>query len=180
MILEAIHRQCLEKAAILTSFQVKNPIDPLAVISVLNRNAIRFVLIGLYAFAGWMKEPRASADVDVIVPKRQHNKAVNALECAFPQLKVDDHATVTRLREHDSHGVGIDVMKPNRLYRAAFKHSLNLDISGRVCQIPELEMALALSGICVYEKTVFYPGWRCTESPAKHRSHCPRTKNCDH
>ena len=42
-------------------------ISPLDVITVLNREKISFVLVGAYGLAGWLKEPRATEDVDVVV-----------------------------------------------------------------------------------------------------------------
>jgi hypothetical protein len=138
------HGQSLATATVLTGYQVMKPIAPLDVISVLNRESISFVLVGAYGLAGWTKTPRATQDVDVIVAGRQHKKAVRALLAAFPDLDADDQEVVTRLRDRESQAVTIDVMKPNLLYRAAFKHTVRVEAGGQDYRIPSLEMALAM------------------------------------
>src|SRR5579872_2329067 len=131
-----IHGQSLATATVLTSYQVMKPIAPLDVIRVLNREGISFVLVGAYGLAGWTKTPRATQDVDVIVAGRQHKKAVRALLAAFPHLDADDQEVVTRLRDRESGAVTIDVMRPNLLYRAAFKHTVRVEASGQEYRIP--------------------------------------------
>jgi hypothetical protein len=121
-------------------------ISPLEVIAVLNRNRISFVLVGAYGLAGWTKKPRATEDVDVLVAARQHPKAVRELLSAFPHLEADEQEVVTRLRDRETKDVAIDVMKPNQLYRAAFKrgHTERVRSEGQEYRIPSLEMALAM------------------------------------
>lgn len=144
MVSSLAHSQSVSKASTLTSFQVMNAISPLEVITALNREGISFVLVGAYGLAGWTQKPRATEDVDVIVAGRQHKKAVRALLAAFPDLDADDQEVVTRLRHRDTRTVAIDVMKPNQLYRAAFKHTVRTQIGHQECRIPSLEMALAM------------------------------------
>jgi len=139
-----IHGESLVLASTLTGFQVMDAISPLDVITVLNREGVSFVLVGAYGLAGWTKTPRATQDVDVIVAGRQHKKAVTALLAAFPFLQADDQEVVTRLRRQDTQAVAIDIMKPNLLYRAAFKHTVRVEAGGQEYRIPSLEMALAM------------------------------------
>jgi hypothetical protein len=139
-----IHGKSLVTATALTEFQVMKPITPLEVIAVLNRERISFVLVGAYGLSGWTKSPRATQDVDVIVAAKHHKKAVKALLATFPQLEADDQEVVTRLRDREDQAVAVDVMKPNQLYRAAFKHTVQVRAGGQDYRIPSLEMALAM------------------------------------
>src|SRR3972149_2911978 len=45
-------------------------VEPEAVVKVLNRAKVKFVLIGAHAVGGWTTEPRATRDVDVLVHRR--------------------------------------------------------------------------------------------------------------
>jgi hypothetical protein len=139
-----VHGTNLATATTLAEFQVMNAITPLQVITVLNGQRVSFVLVGAYGLAGWTKSPRATQDVDVIVAAKHHKKAVKALLTAFPQLEAEDQEVVTRLRDRDSQAVLIDVMMPNLLYRAAFKHTVDVKLGGQNYRVPSLEMALAM------------------------------------
>src|SRR5260370_32196065 len=116
-----VHSSSLAKSTALSEYYDPTMILPLDVIAVLNRSRISFVLVGLHGVSGWMKEPRATQDVDVIGSAKQHKKALRELLSAFPNLEADEQEVVTRLRDRTTHEVAIDVMKPNDLYRAAFQ-----------------------------------------------------------
>jgi hypothetical protein len=103
------------------------------------------MLVGLHGIGGWLQEPRATEDVDVLVGARGHKKAVRALLAAFPHLEEHDLPVVTRLREPESKKVVIDVMKPNQeLFREALRFGHTVRSGGQQYQIPSLELALAL------------------------------------
>ena len=121
-----------------------NTIAPLDVITILNKQKISFILVGAYGLAGWTKAPRATEDVDLVVAARHHKKATKALLAAFPHLQTDDQEVVTRLRDRQTHEVAIDLMKPNQLYRAAFKHAEAVQAGKQLYRVPCLEMALAM------------------------------------
>src|SRR5215211_7610713 len=70
--------------------------EPKKVIRVLNDAGVRFVVMGTHAMTGYRSEPRATQDVDVLVRKRDHKKAVAALKASYPGLLVDDSPVVTR------------------------------------------------------------------------------------
>jgi hypothetical protein len=116
-----------------------------AVIAVLNADGISFVLVGAYGIAGWLKRPRATEDVDVVVAAKHHKKAVHTLLEAFPHLEPDDQEVVTRLRNPATQDVAIDVIKPNQsLYRVTFKHTRSVEAEGQRYRVPTLEMALTM------------------------------------
>jgi hypothetical protein len=145
MKVQDVHGHSLAKATSLSGFFMENAISPIQVISILNNLKISFVLVGVYGLAGWMKEARATEDVDVIVASRFHKKAVNALLGAFGHLEADDLPVVTRLRDRETHEVAVDVMKPNQqLFREVFKHTHTVTSHGQTYRIPSLEMAVAM------------------------------------
>ncbi len=133
------------KSSTLTSIQVMSALRPLDVIKVLNRHSVRFLLVGAYGLAGWMKEARATEDIDFVVMTKHHKKAIKALLTAFPHLEADDQEVVTRLRDRASQEVAVDLMKQNQpLHRAAFKYVVKVSASRQTYLIPTLELALAL------------------------------------
>jgi hypothetical protein len=97
MTVQDVHAHSLAKATLLSSFQVAQAIPPSDVIAVLQSAGVSFVLVGAYGLGGWIKKPRATEDVDVIVAANYHKKAVKALLAAFPHLEAEDHEVVTRL-----------------------------------------------------------------------------------
>ncbi len=116
-------------------------IRPEAVIEILHEANVRCVLMGTYGISGWRSEPRATQDVDVLVPRRALRKAVQALMDAFPQLTVSSTPAVIRFLDPVTKQVVIDVMVPAEpLYRVAFRYAIPVGTSHR---IPDLEMALA-------------------------------------
>jgi hypothetical protein len=124
---------------------MKKLIPPLEVVRVLNEAGVRFMLVGLHGIGGWMRKPRATDDVDVLVATRWHKKAVAVLQAAFPHLEVEDHEVVTRMRDPESQVVFIDVMRPNQpLFREVIKHAHPVASEGQTYNIPTLEAALAM------------------------------------
>src|SRR5260370_29300784 len=118
------HVDSLATSTELSSFSVQGFIKPLDVISVLNAGKISFMLVGLYGMGGWIHKPRATQDVDVLVPPRQYRQAVNGLMNAFPHLEADDLRICACFREPSLRRPVIDVKKPNEsLYRHALKYS---------------------------------------------------------
>src|SRR5207248_2443038 len=100
---------------------------------------------GAYGIVGWLKRPRATEDVDVVVAARHLKKAVRSLLEAFPHLVADDREVVIRLRDAATQDVGIDLIKPTQpLYRVVFKHTVTVESEGQPYRIPSLEMALAM------------------------------------
>lgn len=115
-------------------------ITPEEVISVLNKAKVKFVLMGAHAVGGWMADARSTQDVDVLVQKSHHRKAVQAIDRHFPTLKKQDLPVVTRFIDPATEKVVLDLMKPmDAIYRSVFKNTLQVAGSH---VIPNLEMAL--------------------------------------
>jgi hypothetical protein len=145
MALPEIHSLSLAQSTALSGYYMPNVPAPGEVIAVLNDAGVNFMLIGAHGIGGWMREPRATQDVDVLVALRHHKKAVKALRATFPRLEAEELDAVTRLRDRETARVVIDVMKPNQqLYRVALKHTHLVQAGGQSFKIPSLEMALAM------------------------------------
>lgn len=116
-------------------------IEPREVIKVLNKAKIMFTLAGAHGIAGWLEQPRASQDVDVIVYAR-HKAAVQAVHKAFPQLTVVDTTVVTRFIDPATKLAQIDLMKPQSdLHEALRDYSVPV---GKTHRVPSLEHGAGL------------------------------------
>jgi hypothetical protein len=144
MAVHDIHSRSLTTSSALSGYYVTNAILPLDVIRVLNRATIRFALVGAHGLGGWMKTPRATEVVDVLVGLRGQKKAVRELLAEYPHLVPEDREVVTRLRDPATDTVVIDVLKANQpLYREALKYTQRIETAGQSYLIPTLELALA-------------------------------------
>jgi hypothetical protein len=140
-----VHARSLKTSTALSVYYMPDTVTPLQVIEVVNRAAVKFVLVGAHSIGGWTGKPRATEVVDILVTARGVTKAVRELLAAFPHLEADDHEVVTRLRDKQSKAVVIDVIKPNQqLYREAIKHTRTVESGGQSYRIPSLEMALTM------------------------------------
>jgi hypothetical protein len=141
-----IHAITLADSAALSRHYMPRSISPTDVIESLNRAKVSFVLIGAHGAFGWMKveEARLTKDVDVLVAAKHQKKALKALLEKFPHLEPIDLPVVTRLKDSETGQIVIDLMKPNELYRAAFKHTHTVQAGKLKYRVPSLEMALAM------------------------------------
>jgi hypothetical protein len=140
-----VHRWSLEKSSALSNYFIANYVKPLEIIAALNRAGVRFLLIGSHGLGGWLQEPRASQDVDILAMARDLRKSVRILLAEFARLEAEDGDGMTRLRYRETGKAAIDVMKPNReFFRAAFRHTHTVRFGGQSYRIPSLEMALVL------------------------------------
>lgn len=114
--------------------------DPLLVLAALKDAGVRFVLVGAHGIGGWMRQARATRDVDVVVRKSDHKKAVQAIGQAFPELVVDKHDLVTRFLDPLSGEPIVDLMRPVDLYEHVFDNCTQTDLGHLV---PNLELAIA-------------------------------------
>jgi hypothetical protein len=115
-------------------------VSPKKVIRVLKEAKVRFVLMGTHGLSGWRSRARATQDVDVLVAKKDHAKAVRAVRKAFPRLLVEDSLVVTRFTDPWDGEPRIDLMKPlHKVDQIVFRHTQMVADSHR---IRDLEMAL--------------------------------------
>jgi len=140
-----VHKSSLEASSTLTGYSMARFVRPEELIAVLNKARVSFVLVGLHGLSGWLKEPRATQDVDVIVAIKHLRKAVSAILAAFDFLEAEEHDVVMRFLDRDTRQVLIDVMKPNQqLFRAAFRNVHTVRSGKQSYRIPSLEMAIAM------------------------------------
>lgn len=145
MPIKDIHVWSLQTSTSLSRYYMPRTPTPIEVIKILNKEKISFVLVGLHGIGGWMNDPRATQDVDVIVTSRHHKKSIKTLQAAFPHLQVQDREVVTRMVDPETEKVVIDVMKTNQpIIAAVFKNTKAVAAEGQAYRIPSLEMALAL------------------------------------
>jgi hypothetical protein len=116
-------------------------VKPEEIIQILNKAKVKFVLMGAHGVGGWRYEPRATQDVDVLIRKSHHPKAVAAVRRAFPNLIVQDLPAVTRFLDPLDKKPVIDLMKPEEdLYQEVFRNPVKV---GKTHHVPNLEMAIA-------------------------------------
>jgi hypothetical protein len=145
MTIQTLQSRSLRDSTTLSKWYLKNMIEPVQVIGVLNASKISFVLVGLHGLSAWMREPRGTKDVDIIVAARHVKKAVRALLAAFPSLELVDLEVVSRLRDKKTADVLIDVMKPvQEPTRSVFKNYVTVKEKKETYRIPTLEMGLVL------------------------------------
>jgi len=124
-------------------------ITPQQVIDVIVAAGINdWVLMGLHGYVGYLPEPRATQDVDVMVSKRLRRKAVTAIRSAWPTLEVVELPEVVRFL--DPHDIGtdghpkpvIDIMTPLAAFqRTILKDFVTVDPqTGH--RLPQVEAAL--------------------------------------
>lgn len=74
--------------------------------------------MGLHGYVGYMPDPRATQDVDVMVPYSERKRATKAIQSRWPDLQVRELSQVTRFLDpgdHDSEGRPkpvVDLMLP--------------------------------------------------------------------
>jgi hypothetical protein len=135
--------RCLERTLAVTLTQMEVCVSPKDIVPLLERLKVEYVVMGLYGISGWLKEPRATQDVDVLIAKRHHKKAVHAVLNAFPGLTTRDTPVVLRFLEDDE--PVLDFMKPHHpLFVEALKSTTTAKMGEMKLRVPTLEMALTL------------------------------------
>jgi hypothetical protein len=115
---------------------------PSMLIKILTESHIPHVLIGAHALSAWACDPRATIDVDVVVADPE--KARLVILAAFADLRCEDRPTIIRFFQDQRRA--IDVVKPlTPLYQQALKSTTPVTIRDLQFEIPQLEMAIALT-----------------------------------
>jgi hypothetical protein len=94
-------------------------ISPQDVIDVVVQAGVKhWVLMGLHGYAGYLPNPRATQDVDMLIPPSERRRAVNAIRQAWPSLTVREFPEVVRFFDPNDSGPDnqprsvIDLMMP--------------------------------------------------------------------
>jgi hypothetical protein len=123
--LPAGHAYAIRKSTWLTSYAKRHQrkmamdITPQEVINALNSAGVKnWVLMGLHGYLGYLPSPRATQDVDVMVPYSGRARAKKAIAARWPELIVRELSQVTRFLDPldlDPHGNPkpiVDLMHP--------------------------------------------------------------------
>lgn len=124
-------------------------IAPQDVVDVLVAAGVKkWVLMGLHGYAGYLPEPRATQDVDIMVPQSQRQRAVKAIREAWPKLIVKQFSEVVRfLDPSDPYPDGslkpvIDLMMPWGPFQQTILNEFVIVDRKTKHRIPRLEAAL--------------------------------------
>jgi hypothetical protein len=149
------HAYGLHKSAILTSDYRERlrrgivDVKPQEVIDCMNEAGVKnWVLMGLHGYVGYLSMPRATQDVDVMVPYSQRQRAANAVGARWPMLQRVELPQVIRFVDDtdlDPEGNPkpvIDVMNPwSPFQETILRDHVLVDESTR-SRYPTLEAAL--------------------------------------
>ena len=97
------HAYAIRTSTRLTSYTKRHQrkaamdITPQDVIDVMNSAGVKnWVLMGLHGYVGYMPDPRATQDVDVMVPYSERIQAKKAVASRWPELIIRELSQVTR------------------------------------------------------------------------------------
>ncbi len=127
-------------------------IRPQDVIDVLTAAGVKkWVLMGLHGYVGYLPQPRATQDVDLLISHADRPRAVRALRDAWPSLVVEELEAVVRFKDPadcDANGSPkpvVDLMLPWSSVNQAILASNDYVVVDRQTRhrIPTVEAALA-------------------------------------
>jgi hypothetical protein len=135
------YRRTYRKAAV--------DVTPQEVIDVLNEAGVKqWVLMGYHGYGGYMPDPRATKDVDVLVRHSERKRAKRAIAARWPQLVVRELEQVIRFMDPnnlDANGRAkpvVDLMLPwATFHQVILKECVVVDDVTRH-RLPTLEAAL--------------------------------------
>ena len=130
--------------------ELGNSPQPAQVAKLLNAAGIDFVIIGAHALGVHTKEPRATADVDVVVSDVP--EAVKALRNIRPNTKVLDLGDAVGKRIATAKGIElVDILLPTGGVRGElFKNRIKITLDGQSPSIPALTAMLALKWLAMF------------------------------
>ena len=124
--------------------------EPQQVIDVLNNAQVRhWVLMGLYGYVGYMAQPRATQDVDILVNESQLERVIEAIQARWPALVVERFPLVARFRDPGEIAIDremkpvIDVMLPSNACHVAILAAEHRVDEATGHRVPVLEAAIA-------------------------------------
>jgi len=107
-----------------------------------------WVLMGLHGYVGYLPMPRATQDVDVMVPYSQKSRAVKAITHNWPMLEVTELSQVVRFKDRgDTDQAGepkpvIDIMLPFGPYQEEILKNHVVVDSATGNRLPTIEAAV--------------------------------------
>lgn len=124
--------------------------QPALVAKLLNAAGVDFVIIGAHALGVHTKEPRATADVDVVVSDVP--EAVRALRNIRPKTKVIDLGATVGMRIATTRGAElVDILLPTGGVRGElFSNRIKIILDGQPASIPTLTAMFALKWLAMF------------------------------
>lgn len=124
-------------------------VTPQEVVDCLNQAQIKnWVLMGLHGYVGYLPQPRATQDVDVMVPYSQRDRAAKAIAARWPMLLQVTLSQVVRFLDPKDLDFGgnpqpvIDIMLPwGKFQETILKNHVLVDAETQ-SRYPTLEAAL--------------------------------------
>lgn len=153
--LPAGHAYAIRTSTRLTSYTKRHQrkaamdITPQDVIDALNSAGVKnWVLMGLHGYVGYMPNPRATQDVDIMVPYSGRARAKKAIATRWPELLVRELSQVTRFLDPsdlDPQGQPkpvVDVMHPWSPFQELILKEYVIVDEQTQHRLPRLEAAL--------------------------------------
>ena len=130
--------------------ELGNSPQPAQVAKLLNAAGIDFVIIGAQSLGVHTKEPRATADVDVVVSNVP--EAVKALRNIRPNTKVLDLGDAVGKRIATAKGIElVDILlSTGGVHGELFKNRIKITLDGQSASIPTLTAMLALKWLAMF------------------------------
>jgi len=143
------HIENLQKSFELSSQQVDDAVNPLAIATLFESENIAYVLIGGHMLAYYTGTARATVDVDFIIGGADFERASKAIHKTYAQFKPHDrsyHVTYDTKKPHTKDPERIDLVKDDfPLFKAVIqKYCVTLRAKKQVVKIPTIEAAIAL------------------------------------
>ena len=104
---------------------------------------IDYVLVGAHGLSGWLSQARATEDVDFLIRINDKQKAADAILKKYPQLQIEKHLDVWRLKR-DSETLVDLMLNRSPLYKRVFLEYVEIKMGRRNLKVPKLEAALAM------------------------------------
>lgn len=116
---------------------------PSDLIPLLQKAGIDFVLAGAHGIAGWLREPRATQDVDFIVRMKDRQKAADAILARHPDFEMEKHPDVWRLKQGQEYLVDL-ILTRAPLFKRVISEYTEIRMGKCRVKIPRIEAALAM------------------------------------
>ena len=145
------HAECIR----LSSFLSKLPmigleqegdvqrLAPSDLIPLLHKAGVDFVLAGAHGIAGWLREPRATQDVDFIIRLKDKQTAAAEILAKYPEFEVEKHPDVWRFKQGDSYFVDLMFARAP-LFKRVINEYQETRMGKWQVKVPKVEAALAM------------------------------------
>lgn len=118
-------------------------LTPGDLIPLMKAAGVDFVLVGAHGIGGWLKQSRATEDVDLLIRVRDKRKASGKILERFPELTLEDCAEVIRFKRNEDGLVDL-MLTSSPLYKRVFVEFHEINVDGFKVKVPKLEAALAM------------------------------------